>query len=627
MGGKRRRENKQKKKKEKQEVEEQESEDYCFVCKDGGLLIVCDQKECVKAYHLECVGKKESSEDEEDEWICGWHTCLVCKKSSRYQCFCCPNAVCQRCYKDAAFARIRGNKGFCHDCLKLALLGEEGMDVDSDGEKVDFRDRETYEGLFKEYWDIIKEKEGLTLEDLHNADVKIKKGEEYVPRSHKSNPDSLSKNKSNSDSDEYVNKEEEEEEEHEQEEKDKGSSDDDVGIHDIVQPIVDKNKKMPKRARARRKGSRRIEFVGWASRSLMEFLESIGVDASKKRSQDDVASLINKFAQEHKLFNPEKKKVVLCDVRLRSLLGRKSFNMYKINDALEPHFAENIDQSEDEGYSSGCDEGNASLSTKKEPWWRKVGSFQHKGSLMEKFQQKEPTSEEPFKKDTVVKVVYSRYATIGPKNMKLVYLRKSLVEQLLQQDETFESKVVGSFVKVKSDPLDSKHQYQLLPVTGVKKDFSNGNNKQILLQVSILPNDVPISSLSNDDLSEEDCENLRQKVENGLVEKPTVAELEEKAKSLHEDITKHWIARELSTLKHRIDLANEKGRRAELYEYRKRRDLLQSKEEQARMLSEVPKVIADVIDRNPEDAEPDANSGKVITVEESEQNKVADSRK
>jgi len=337
---------------------------------------------------------------------------------------------------------------------------------------VDFRDRETYEGLFKEYWDIIKEKEGLTLEDLHNADVLIKKGEEYIPRSHKSNPDSLSKNKSNSDSDEYVNKdedeeeEEEEEEEHEREEIDKGSSDDDVGIHDIVQPIVKKNKKKPKRARARRKGSRRIEFVGWASRSLMEFLGSIGVDTSKKLSQDDVASLINKYAQEHKLFHPEKKKVVLCDVRLRSLLGRKSFNMYKINDALEPHFAENIDRSEDEGYSSGCEEGNASLSTKKEPWWRKVGSFQHKGSLMEKFQQKEAVSEEPFKKDAVVKVVYSCYATIGPKNMKLVYLRKSLVEQLLQQDETFESKVVGSFVKVKSDPLDSKHQYQLLPVTG-----------------------------------------------------------------------------------------------------------------------------------------------------------------
>ncbi|CAO2827370.1 unnamed protein product [Amaranthus hypochondriacus] len=582
------------------------SEDYCFVCKDGGLLMVCDHKDCNKAYHPRCVGQEESTEDIEEKWICGWHSCLICHKSSRYQCFCCPNAVCLSCYKDATFAKVRGTKGFCNDCLKLALLGDEGGEIDSDGEKVDFKDRETYEGLFKEYWDIIKEKEGLTLEDLHYADVLMKKGENCWELSRKSNHNK----EPQSDSDESV-----------KEEENKELPEDDVDSDNVVQPVI-VDKKKPKKTPRKRKGPKRIEYVGWASKPLLEFLASIGADTSKKLSQDDVASIVNKYVTENKLLHPNKKKLILCDTRLRSLLGRKSFSVYKINDVLEPHFFENLDQSEDEGYSSGMDEDNASAPGKKQAWWRKVGSFQHKGSLMEKFQQKEAILEEP-EKEVVVKIIYSEYAIIGPQNMKLVYLKRCLVEKLLEQRETFESKVVGSFVKVKSEPFDPRHPYQVLPVLGVQ-NCGDASGK-VLLQVSYLPNDVPIRLLSNDDISEEDCEELRQKVDSGLLPKPTVVELEKKAKELHEDMTRHWINIELSILRNRIDLANEKGRRADLYDYRKRRDLLQSEEEQARLINEVPKVLAEVIEIKPETDETPQNNGSetvssLIPCEKSEGN-------
>lgn len=36
-----------------------QSEDECFVCQDGGELMVCDVKQCPKVYHLECVGLTE----------------------------------------------------------------------------------------------------------------------------------------------------------------------------------------------------------------------------------------------------------------------------------------------------------------------------------------------------------------------------------------------------------------------------------------------------------------------------------------------------------------------------------------------------------------------------------------
>ncbi|KAH9623263.1 hypothetical protein KSS87_023119 [Heliosperma pusillum] len=598
-------------------VEQRVSEDYCFFCKDGGHLIECDHKGCLKSYHRGCVGQEEETEEIDAQWFCDWHSCFMCKKTPRYQCYCCPNAVCQSCFKEASFARIRGNKGFCNNCLNLALLAEEGREVDSDGEMVDFKDRDTYEGLFKEYWDIIKEKEGLTLDDLHNADVQIKKGENVKVQSQKPQ----------SDSDESVKEEENRESSSDNHESDHESDDAVHPVHPVqtvhpvqpVHPVTVTKTKTPKKTPKRKVGSSKIEYVGWASKCLIELLEAIGVDTSKKLSQNDVSSLIIKYAQDNKLFHPEKRKMILCDARLCSLLKRKTITIYKVYDGIEAHLLENVEQSDDEGYSSGHEENNDSLPIKKQAWWRNTGSFQNKGSIMEKFQQKEGPLEEPKKVEPIAKVVYSRFVAIVPHNMKMVYLKRSLVESLLEKFETFESKVAGSFVKVKSEPVDPRNPSGLLPVTGIR-EASGNEDRRVLLQVSTLPNGVSMNMLSNDDLTEEDCKGLCQKIESGLIPKPTVVELEEKAKGLHEDITKHVsknteyyclesaIARELSILKHRIDLANEKGRRAEYPFITQRRDLLQSEEEQFRLLNEPPRVIAEVIEDKPDSEEAGINT-------------------
>lgn len=57
------------------------------------------------------------------------------------------------------------------------------------------------------------------------------------------------------------------------------------------------------------------------------------------------------------------------------------------------------------------------------------------------------------------------YAAINPENMKLVYLRRGLVDKLAEQPETFENKVIGSFVKVKTTTRTTT-SFSLLPVTG-----------------------------------------------------------------------------------------------------------------------------------------------------------------
>ncbi|KAF5823542.1 hypothetical protein HanXRQr2_Chr01g0039471 [Helianthus annuus] len=81
--------------------------------------------------------------------------------------------------KSADFIHVKGKKGFCDHSLKLTLLVVEKKDVDSDGETVDFNNRNTYETLYKEYWEIINDAEKLTLEELLSAKTKLKSGKNY----------------------------------------------------------------------------------------------------------------------------------------------------------------------------------------------------------------------------------------------------------------------------------------------------------------------------------------------------------------------------------------------------------------------------------------------------------------
>ncbi|KAL9250299.1 hypothetical protein AKJ16_DCAP11213 [Drosera capensis] len=461
-------------------------------------------------------------------------------------------------------------------------------------EKVDLKDRETYEGLFREYWEIINETEGFTLEDLHSADARLRKGEKKKSNSHLSD----------SDSDEYtMNGEKQEASSDDNGSEDHGSEDDEIN-----EPARKAN--WSKASLKGHKGSTKIEFVGWASKSLLDFLTSIGKDTDKQLTQDDVESIIVKYVQENRLFHPEKKKKVVCDARLRSLLGRKLISVYKINDLLEAHFVENLELSEEDELEHGFEddrENDSSPFDKRK--WSSYKPCQRKESVTKKDQIKETKSGYFNAESSPTEISISRFASVVPKNIKLVYLKRSLVEEMLKHPESSECKVVGTFVRVKSATIDCKHSHQLQQVTGIERTSLDEIKMSVLLKVSNIPDDIPISMLSNDDFSEEECEDLRQRIKNGFLEKLTVVELEKKARSLHEDITKHWIAKELVLLKHWIDLANEKGWRSKLFEYLERREMLESPEEQSRLLKEVPKVIPEIIELSPTPEDSPHNDG------------------
>lgn len=291
--------------------------------------------------------------------------------------------------------------------------------------KIDFSDPEN--SYFYEYWQIIKDKERLTSEQVISAYNRLKSGELYPCAS-----DSFGSDEGEDNSDE---------------------SEDDSQIRKRKRS---KGKVSVTNSKAKSSGK---EFIGWGSRPLLEFLSSIGKDTTRELSDDAVTTIITEYCKVNNLFHPERKRKVICDARLKALFGRKSVNKNSIPKLLTVHLAENLDLFEEEFGSCSEIEVEEDLEAHK----RQSNSVKrsHTKEVVD-VQNKSHT------KEVVMNVRKSCFASVVASNIKLVYLRKSLVEELSKQLETFDAKVMGSFVRVRSDPNDylQKNSHQLVQVSG-----------------------------------------------------------------------------------------------------------------------------------------------------------------
>ncbi|KAH0701651.1 hypothetical protein KY285_015929 [Solanum tuberosum] len=150
-------------------VEEDEEEDVCFICFDGGSLVLCDRRGCPKAYHPACIKRDEEFFSSNAKWFCGWHICSVCQKASHYMCYTCTYSLCKGCTKNADYFHVRGKKGFCSMCMRTIMLIENKDQGNNEKVQVDFDDKGSWEYLFKLYWVYLKEKLSLTLCELIQA--------------------------------------------------------------------------------------------------------------------------------------------------------------------------------------------------------------------------------------------------------------------------------------------------------------------------------------------------------------------------------------------------------------------------------------------------------------------------
>ncbi|CAN0907423.1 Uncharacterized protein At5g08430 [Linum grandiflorum] len=314
-------------------------------------------------------------------------------------------------------------------------------------------------------------------------------------------------------------------------------------------------------------GSKKKQFVGWCSEKLFEFLDSIGKDPSQQLERQGVADIITTYAAENNLFNPEKKKIILCDSKLSKLFGRKTVNKNRMHGHLTKHFADN--QSDDDldlALAEVHDKENAEVPCKKQ----RISKV------------------ECQEKEAVRLVRRSCFASVTTQNIKLLYLRRNVVEELSKASVDFDAKVIGSFVRVKADPYDysQKNSHLLVQVRGVRRSRQNGDSKDsILLQVSDMMGDIPICKLEDRNFTEEECQDLHRRVKDGLLKRPSV-----------------WIERELVKLNRLIDQANLKGWRKEYPLYLESLTKLQKPEEQSRLLQEVPEVVADAEEQEVEPA-------------------------
>jgi len=376
--------------------------------------------------------------------------------------------------------------------------------------KIALDDRETYECLFKEYWEIIKAKERLSTEDVFSAQPDFarwkpfqchkrnrKGGEEEVQNELKEGWTSedflaeslgykkfkpLQPHKKIGKAKEVQNEikegltgedifaaqtdckkfksflnrksskveEEEEESEEEDEDEEEESEEEENDLMSWTSDEDSKSALLP----AKRKRSNSEEFVGWGSKPLMSFLASIGKHETEPLTRWAVNSLIQEYINKKSLDHPRYKGKFLPDERLFPLFRKKVVSKRDIYYLLESHFHKRMDDlSEDKDNVQISNSSNDKhLNDKK--------TLSSLSSLIGK----------PLLRKGDIVIKYSQFVSISGHNIKLIYLKRSLVLELSKQPESFLGKIVGTFVRARMDSNDSRQvrSYHLVRVLGNK---------------------------------------------------------------------------------------------------------------------------------------------------------------
>ncbi|KAH0719175.1 hypothetical protein KY285_015206 [Solanum tuberosum] len=624
----------------KRQREEEEGEDVCFICFDGGSLVLCDRKGCPKAYHPACIKRDEAFFRSKAKWNCGWHVCSVCQKASHYMCYTCTYSVCKGCTKDADFFCVRRSKGFCSTCMKIIMLIENIDQGIKEMVQVDFDDKSSWEYLFKVYWMYLKEKLSLTQSELIQA-KKPWKGSDTVHAKQQRLPffhpvafdgkgivgksfDHLELKKP--------------EQLLEPPCKDPPITE----IQTIAEaenlcgpgctPQLEKTQ--PIELELRRNGSLKKEEASasmgtslngrmeWASKELLEFVAHMKNGDTSALSHFEVQALLLEYIKRNKLRDPHQKSQIICDSRLRSLFGKHRAGHIEMLKLLEFHFLIKEDSQGSAFIPAGI-VGN--VTSRVEADDNNDISF-----LMNKTKKRKSRR---HTEESLVQINLDEYAAIDAHNINLIYLRRDLMESLIEDMEKFQGRVTGSVVRIRISGNNQKQDmYRLVHVVGTSKAFVpykiGDKTANVLLEVLNLNKKeiVPIDSISNQDFSEDECRRLRQIIKCGLVKRLTIGDIQKKAMELRAVKLNDTLEEEILRLNNLRDRASEKGHFEHgmrtsltiptLRECVEKLELLKTPEEHQRRLLATPEVHADPkMDPNYETEEDARESDDIKQVE------------
>ncbi|XP_020552374.1 zinc finger CCCH domain-containing protein 44-like isoform X3 [Sesamum indicum] len=633
----------------KRKKQEDEEEDVCFICFDGGSLVLCDRKGCPKAYHPACIKRDEAFFKSKAKWTCGWHICSVCRKASHYMCYTCTYSLCKGCTKDADYLCVRGNKGFCSTCMKTIMLIENKDKANNESVQVDFDDKSSWEYLFKVYWVYLKEKLSLTLTELTQAkkpwkevaavackpqlsdvlhtavDGKVSisyKSTEHLelnkphieinlPQSDglatavssidnhgaKLNRDKVENGPSHSLDTVKQNMDEV------TDESSINKATDEQGIKEATyKPSTEKKqdysnivKDSEKPCICKTTNSEESDkpsvdcITEWASKDLLEFVAHMKHGDTSAISQFDVQTLLLEYIKRNNLRDPRRKSQIICDPRLKNLFGKPRVGHIEMLKLLEYHFLIKEDSQNNSFIPAGFVGSVASdMDVDGNIYDSPMPSNSRKRKARKKSEEKAAPQND-----------LNEYAAIDVHNINLIYLRRNLMEHLVE-DKNFNDKVIGSIVRIRISNIDQKPDvYRLVQVVGISKvaePYKIGDRTaDVMLEVLNLDKTevVSIDAISNQEFTEDECRRLRQSIRCGLVKQFTVGEVQKKAMALQPVRINDWLEAEILRLNHLRDRASEKGRKKELREYVDKLQLLKSPEERQRRLSEVPEVHAD----------------------------------
>lgn len=320
---------------------------------------------------------------------------------------------------------------------------------------VDFDDKNSWEYLFKLYWVELKENLSLTIEELKNA-------KEHW------DPNVVSTSKTESTDDSYDANSDLD-----------ASSDGSSGRHKKGSRGRKRGRKSTKSStpgsgrpaqKARKTQNAQIaqdltpskeiemkvmpftEGTEWATPEMLDFVGHMRDGNKSYVSQYDVQALVLDYIKKNNLRDPRKKSQIICDPRLLRLFGKPRVGHFEMLKLIEMHFLV-----KEMSQAITNDGNNVNL-----------GQVENgeSGVVMQKSVPDRRRKRQKFPEKSV-NVNIGDYAAVDMHNIGLVYLRRGLMEELIDDVEKFKEKVVGAFVRIRIPGVVQKQDmYRLVKVVG-----------------------------------------------------------------------------------------------------------------------------------------------------------------